>query len=251
MNNVSLYLPPSTEYIPGKMVFSTWVDHIPFGYDLIAALRPERVVELGTHNGMSFYVFCEAMLAHRVDGVCYAVDCWEGDDHTGAYGEEIFTQVQSHCREHFRGVSYLLRMLFSEAVKQFDDESIDLVHIDGLHTYEAVKEDFETWYPKVKPGGIVLFHDVEARIKDFGAWRYWNELEKEHCTFKFNHGFGLGVLRKPGPALSEEPLLQLLFNSNSKTQEDLRRFYVHLGRYNELERKAAKARERAQQAKRN
>lgn len=249
MSDNSLYLPPSTRYLPGKMVFSTWVDHIPFGYDIVAELRPQRVVELGTHNGMSFYVFCESMLAHDIDGLCYAIDCWEGDDHTGAYGEEIYSQVQNHCREHFRGVSYLLRMLFSEAAKKFDDDSIDLLHIDGLHTYEAVKEDFETWYPKVKPGGIILFHDVEARIKDFGAWRFWNELAPQYETFKFNHGFGLGVLRKPGNALPEQPLQQMLFNSDSETQEKLRRFYVHLGRYNELERKAARAAQRQQHNK--
>jgi predicted O-methyltransferase YrrM len=244
MQNPLLYLPPSLDFLPRKMVFSTWVDHIPFGYDLVAALRPQTLVELGTHNGMSFYVFCQAMVEQKVDGTCYAVDSWEGDDHTGAYGEDIFNQVQEHTREYYRGVSYLLRMLFAEAAKQFADDSIDILHIDGLHTYEAVREDFETWYPRVRPGGIILFHDVEARIKDFGAWKYWAELEQTHRTFKFHHGFGLGVLQKPGGAGNPAPLLQLMFDGDRETRDALRRFYVHLGRYNELERKARRAAER-------
>ncbi len=241
MSEPLLYLPPSATFVPRKMVFSTWVDHMPFGYDLIAALRPSKLVELGTHKGLSFYTFCQSMVEHDVDGVCYAVDCWEGDDHTGAYGEDIFNEVSEHVREYYRGVAYLLRMLFQDAAKQFDADSIDILHIDGLHTYEAVREDFETWYPKVKPGGILLFHDVEARIKDFGAWKYWQELEQDYSTFKFNHGFGLGVLQKAGGEENTHPLLRLLFNSDSETQERLRRFYVHLCRYNELERKAARA----------
>ncbi len=239
-----LYLPPSVNFQPRKMVFSTWVDHMPFAYDLVAAMRPKILVELGTHNGLSFYTFCQSMVEHDVDGVCYAVDCWEGDDHTGAYGEDTFEQVNEHTREHYRGVAYLLRMYFEEAARQFDADSVDILHIDGLHTYEAVRDDFETWYPKVRPGGLVLFHDVEARIKDFGAWKYWSELETRYNTFKFNHGFGLGVLQKPGGADNEPALLRLMFDSDDRTRQELRRFYVHLCRYNELERKARRAEER-------
>lgn len=231
-----IYLPPSINFDPKKMVFSTWVDHMPFAYDLIAAIRPQKLVELGTHSGLSFFVFCQAMVEQNVDGICYAVDTWEGDDHTGAYGEDVFKSVNSHCRENFRGVHYLLRMLFEEAAGKFDNASLDILHIDGLHTYEAVKSDFETWYCKVKPGGIILFHDIEARIKDFGAWKYWQELEAEHETFKFNHGFGLGVLRKPGGDIHKTPLLELMFDSDLETQQQLRQFYVHIGLHGEYRR---------------
>jgi hypothetical protein len=232
-----IYLPPSIDFNPIKMAFSTWVDHIPFGYDLVTAMRPKKLVELGTHNGMSFFVFCQAMTEHNIDGSCYAVDTWEGDDHTGDYGEDVYNAVSSHCREHFRGCHYLLRMRFDEALEKFDNDSLDIVHIDGLHTYDAVKEDFETWYEKLRPGGIALFHDVEARIKDFGAWKYWQELESQHKTFKFNHGFGLGVLRKPGGEGEDPTLLKLMFESDEVTRQKLRQFYVHIGLHNEMRRK--------------
>ena len=131
-------------------------------------------------------------------------------------------------------------MFFNEALQHFQDDSVDLLHIDGLHTYEAVKEDFTNWYPKVKPGGIVLFHDVMAKIKDFGAWRFFEELEQEHDEiFKFNHGFGLGVLRKPGGEPSDEPLFDLLFSKDEETEKRLRQFYVHAGLFLETRRQAA------------
>jgi len=236
----SIYFPPSLQrFEPRRMVFSTWVDHLPFAYDLIAATRPGVVVELGVYNGLSFFTFCQSMVEHDIDGVAYGIDCWEGDEHTDAYDDTIYQDVATHAREHYRGITYLLRMYFNEALKHFDDESIDLLHIDGLHTYEAVQEDFTNWYPKVKPGGIVLFHDVMARIKDFGAWKYFEELEASHGeTFKFNHGFGLGVLRKPGGAATDEPLLNLMFAGSDEEHKKLRQLYAHAAHFLEARRQA-------------
>jgi predicted O-methyltransferase YrrM len=236
---MSLYFPPSLQrFDPKRMVFSTWVDHMPFAYDIVEAIRPKLVVELGTYNGLSFFSFCQSMVENDIDGLCYAIDTWEGDEHTGGYDTSIMDDVRSHAREHYRGMTYLLQMYFNEALPQFEDESIDLLHIDGLHTYEAVKEDFENWYPKVAPGGIILFHDVKARLKDYGAWKFWDELAAEHESFAFHHGFGLGVLRKPNGAEPEHELLQHLFRSDPAEQQSLRQLYVHASAFMDARRKS-------------
>ncbi len=220
-------------FSPRRRVFSTWVDHVSFGYDIVEAIRPQKVVELGAYNGMSYFAFCQSMIENNISGLCYAVDTWGGDDHTGEYDDSIFEDVRHHARENYRGISYLLRMLFNEAVGHFEDESIDLLHIDGLHTYEAVQEDFNTWYSKVTPGGIILFHDIEARQTDFGVWKFWSELESQYETFAFKHGFGLGVLRKPGRETStaDHPLLELLFNGSIEEQHKLRQLYIYNSEY--------------------
>ncbi|MAT91744.1 MAG: hypothetical protein CME59_04025 [Halioglobus sp.] len=241
-----IYFPPSIQrFEPKRVVFSTWIDHICFAYDLVAAIRPKLIAELGVYNGLSFFTFCQSMVENDIDGVAYGIDCWEGDEHTDAYDDSIYEDCAEHARDHYRGMTYLLRMFFQEALQHFNDDSIDLLHIDGLHTYEAIQEDFTTWYPKVKPGGIVLFHDVMAKIKDFGAWKYFEELEQEHEeTFKFNHGFGLGVLRKPGGERKPDPLLDMLFSGDEETEKRLRQFYVHAGLYLESRRQAAEIRKR-------
>lgn len=244
--DTGIYFPPSIQrFEPKRVVFSTWIDHICFAYDLVAAIRPKLIVELGVYNGLSYFTFCQSMVENDIDGVAYGIDCWEGDEHTDAYDDSIYEDCAEHARDFYRGMTYLLRMFFNDALQHFNDDSLDLLHIDGLHTYEAVSEDFDNWYPKVKPGGIVLFHDVMAKIKDFGAWKFFEELEQKHEeTFKFNHGFGLGVLRKPGGEREPHPLLDMMFSGDEETEKRLRQFYVHAGLYLEARRQATLVRER-------
>jgi len=211
---------------------------MPFGYDIVECLRPQVTVELGAYNGLSFFTFCQSMKEHNIDGLCYAVDTWEGDEHTGGYDTSIIDDVRAHAREHYRGFTYLLQMYFNDALQHFENDSIDLLHIDGLHTYDAVKEDFANWYPKLKPGGVILFHDIEARIGDYGVWKLWAELQAEYDTFTFKHGFGLGVLHKSGGPTNDHPLLDLLFNSSEEEAHSLRQLYVHASSFMDARRKA-------------
>lgn len=251
-----LYMPPSLRgFSPQYMTFSTWTDHLPFAYDLIAAIRPRIFVELGTQGGQSYFTFCQAMKEQAVDGLAYAVDTFEGDAHTGADDSALYQRVLKYNRENYLGFSYLMRMLFQDAVRHFDEGTIDLLHIDGLHTYEAVREDFETWAPKVRPGGIILFHDVRARLMDFGAWKFWEELAAGghhgpsggHETFAFDHGFGLGVLRKAGGAReADADLLRLMFGVGPEAAARLRAFYVHAAKFHEMSRQAAAQARRAE-----
>jgi hypothetical protein len=74
---------------------------------------------------------------------------------------------------------------------------------------------------------------------DFGAWRYWAELTSAHTTFTFQHGFGLGVLRKPDGAPADAPLLELLFSADAQIEARLRALYVHASRHVDMLRYAA------------
>jgi hypothetical protein len=175
---------------------NSWHPHIPFGYDIMVALQPKLLVELGTHYGDSYFNFCQARIDNNLETICYSVDTWKGDQHSGKYDEDVFEKVKKYNNDKFSDFSYLIRSTFEEAVNQFEDNSIDLLHIDGLHTYEAVSKDFRTWLPKVKDHGIILIHDTMVKHSDFGVWKFWNEIKGEFPHFSFDHGYGLGVLQK-------------------------------------------------------
>ncbi|MBV8072804.1 MAG: class I SAM-dependent methyltransferase [Acidobacteriaceae bacterium] len=212
-------------YRPGGQ--GTWSGHHAFAHDLIIELQPSLIVELGTHLGESYFSFCQSVFEGGLSCLCYAVDTWLGDPHSEFYDERVFQEVAEYNNANYRTFSYLLRSTFDAAVSQFAESTIDLLHIDGLHTYEAVKRDFEQWFPCVNPGGIVMLHDIAARHSDFGVWAFWRELEKEfRDTFAFHHSWGLGVLRKPGGNRECPRLLELLFHSPAPVREALRRHYV-------------------------
>ena len=162
---------PAARFIPRRYApggIANWSRHLPFAYDLVAFLRPARLVELGTHFGESYFGLCQAVLENEVPCRCFAVDTWKGDRHSGFYGEEVFDEVNAYNQANYSSFSTLLRCKFEEALAGFDELSIDLLHIDGLHTYEAVSQEFHSWLPKVRPGGIILLHDTVRRLESGG-----------------------------------------------------------------------------------
>ena len=186
------------EINPGLAV-SPWAGHRQFAYDLIVNFQPERVVELGTHYGCSFFAFLQACKDWRLDTEVIAIDCWEGDEQAGFYGEEVLGVVKETLEKKFREQnSRLIRKYFKDALADVENESIDILHIDGLHTYEAVSEDYHTWLPKLKRNGIILFHDVASEL-GYGSNDFWKELQKKFPrNYMFEHSWGLGILFPKG-----------------------------------------------------
>ena len=188
-------LPDMGRWRPKYLNPSAWIGHTPFAYWYAKTVQPKVFVELGTHYGVSFFAVCQAVREHGLKTKCYAVDSWEGDEHAGKYQGDVFKEVEAHWSENYPGFSELLRSYFDDAVNNFEDRSIDLLHIDGFHTYEAVKHDFETWFPKLTEDAVVMFHDTMETKEDFGVHRFWDELTKAHpWSFNFEHAHGLGVL---------------------------------------------------------
>ena len=172
----------------------SWLDYVPFAFWIVEALQPAVFVELGCQSGNSYSAFAQAIRTLDLPSRCYGVDTWSGDAQAGFFDESVFEEWRAYHEAHFSAFSQLIRSTFDDAVHQFSDGSIDLLHIDGCHTYDAVSHDFEVWQPKLSGRGIVLFHDINVREGDFGAWRLWERIREQWPSFEFPHGHGLGVL---------------------------------------------------------
>lgn len=185
---------------------SAWRGHQQFAYDFIRWLKPKTIVELGTHWGLSFFSFCQAVVDGGFNTKSYAVDTWLGDSHAGYYQEEVYKTVLSVTQTYYSSTAKLMRSTFDDALASFEDESIDVLHIDGFHTYKAVSHDYYTWLPKVARNGIVLFHDISVKVLGFEVYWLWEEL-KQHPHLEFQHCNGLGILFPKGCSDAAKQLL--------------------------------------------
>ena len=163
------FLPPDAYRLSDV---SSWHGHIPFGTWCATLLKPSILVELGMNKGASYFSLCEAIRARSLSTQANVVDTWKGEEHAGTYGEEVFTEVSDYNNRNLCGFFSLVRLTFDEASAGFSDRSVDLLHIDCLHTYEAVRHDFEKWEPKLSNRAIVLFLDISENQRDFGVWRF-------------------------------------------------------------------------------
>ncbi len=219
--------------LPVWLKESAWTEHIPFAMFLMAAMRPKTFVELGSFRGVSYCAFCQSVRASELETKCYAVDTWQGDPQAGLLEADVLDILKLHHDPLYSKFSRLIQSTFDEALNEFADGTIDLLHIDGFHTYEAVSHDFETWLPKMSERGVILFHDTNVREKDFGVWKLWDEVKTKYPHFEFLHCYGLGVL-SVGEEMPGE--INFLFEANEKQTVVIRDFFYRLGRSIQYER---------------
>ena len=212
---------------PVWLTHSEWMEHLPFGMALVEILRPRLVVELGTFYGVSYCGMCQAIARLGLPARALAVDTWEGDPQSGQFATKVHDRLRAHHDPRYGHFSQLFRGTFDEALPTVADGSIDLLHIDGYHTYEAASHDYATWLPKMSSRGVILFHDIAVRRATFGVWRLWHEIQRRHPTVAFyhQHGLGLAAVGSDCPAALSD-----LINCPEPRLAAVRRFYANLGR---------------------
>ncbi len=207
-----------------------WAGHLPFAAWIMVATRPRTLVELGVYSGISYLGFCQAAESFSVPVCAWGVDTWRGDAHAGHYGESVLNDLRARHDARYGRFSTLLQKTFDEALADVPDTSVDLLHIDGLHTYEAVRHDFEAWQGKLSDRAVVLFHDIEVRRDDFGVWRFWAEVRRRFASLEFEHSNGLGVLLV-GP---QAPTILQVLAADERRWRNARRHFRVLGERLEL-----------------
>jgi hypothetical protein len=219
---------PSAAFNPKRLNLgknSCWSGHLPFARDLMAALRPSTFVELGTWLGDSYFGFCQAIAENAVDCQAYAVRPCQETDQPYSCDQAAFESFRHYNDTHYFAFSYLLDLPSDEAISQFEDESIGILHLNAPRTLDAATRTFNAWLPKVSPGGIILLPGIMIRNSDCGVWKFWHTLVNRGATFEFRHEAGLGVFEKPSAHTARCDFLNTLFSGDSILDAHLRRYY--------------------------
>ena len=172
---------------------SAWIGHEKLANFLIKTCKPKIIVELGVHNGFSYFSFCQTVHDYKLKTKCFGIDHWKGDLHASFYDEKVYKEVLEQNKKYYY-FSELIKKDFNSALADFKNHSIDFLHIDGYHTYDAVKSDFINWLPKCKKDALILFHDVNEFKDDFGVYKFFNELKQSYSHFTSPHAHGLGII---------------------------------------------------------
>ena len=172
---------------------SAWIGHEKLAHFLIKTCKPKTIVELGVHNGFSYFSFCQTVHDYKLETKCFGIDHWQGDLHASLYDEKVYEEVLDQNNK-YKYFSELIKKDFNSALVDFKDHSIDFLHIDGYHTYDAVKNDFTNWLSKCSKDALILFHDVNEFKDDFGVYKFFNELKESYSHFTSPHAHGLGII---------------------------------------------------------
>lgn len=191
------FTPHMTEKIRLNQIWSEWKRLMEF---LISERKPTRILEIGTGKAGSTYFLANLF---GKDGTIITVD-------TSPISKEYVSTFQLKSQNLYCLNADSQDATTVQAVEQIlDGHSLDLLYIDGDHSYEAVRKDFELYSRFCSDKSLIVFHDI---IPDYntskgiatacytgGVYKLWDELRAkfEHLEFVESpeqDGFGIGVL---------------------------------------------------------
>lgn len=199
-------------------------DSMKYELDLCAGREIEvpssyNVLEIGTKFGGTFYVWNKLVQDHGA-GMCISVDLADGI-HGGVPAEEMdkrdlwfherfdncyFIRGNSHDDDTLENVGDLLGTTWNGDKTALTSNQLDLLFIDGDHSYDGVKQDFEFYSQFCKKNSIIVFHDIidsqRHREREVFVSLFWNEIKHDPRFESFeivgdrNQGWaGLGICK--------------------------------------------------------
>ena len=166
----------------------------------VRRLHPRTVLEIGTHRGGTLYLW--ARLA-QPDAILVSIDL-PGGKFGGGYSPfrtPIYRRfAQKRQKLHLVKANSHSESTLEETKRLLSGHQIDLLFIDGDHTYEGVKKDWEMYSPLVRSGGLVVFHDVAGNYGETEVKAFWDTIKTSYSHREYMAHpeglYGIGVLQK-------------------------------------------------------
>jgi predicted O-methyltransferase YrrM len=153
---------------------------------LVRKRRPNTVLEIGTMRGGTLWAWCRLASS---DALLISIDL-PGGAFGGGYSDAASERLAGYARpgqtlELIRADSHDPATL-TRLQSTLGSRQIDLLFIDGDHSYEGVALDYRMYAPLVRSGGLIALHDVlPGRAEDGDVNRFWNEVRDRHRHEEF------------------------------------------------------------------
>lgn len=162
-------------------------DELAEALELVASIKPDVIVEIGCDVGGTLFAWRQ--VCPYVYGITLADNSYE----TGGQGRPLV----DHGAAVRVGDSHDPASL-EWLTKQLAGRPVDVLVIDGDHMIDGVHSDLGMYGPLVRPGGLILLHDI-ASVGDPRAevWKVWPELTERYRTSEIRspvHSYGWGVI---------------------------------------------------------
>jgi len=169
--------------------------------EMIEEAGIETMVEIGTANGGTLFLFKQVVDPRAM---IISMDLPGGPFGGGypSWKSPLYKRFKRHGQRLYliRGDSHS-QQTFNKVKSILDGETLGFLFVDGDHTYEGVKMDFEMYAPLVKDGGITAFHDIVAGPAEMvgGVPRFWEEIKTKYMSLEIvknqnQGGCGIGVI---------------------------------------------------------
>lgn len=175
----------------------------------IEKLKPKAVLEIGTAYGATLHVLAKLADPHAT---IISIDL-PGGKFGGVVNEALTPDYRRLVQANQKLTVLRCDSHDPETVrkvrKALDGNQLDVLFIDGDHTYNGVKHDYELYSPFVKKGGVIAFHDVlPSHDVDCHVDQFWNEVKPnypyEEIIENPNQGWaGIGLLTNSGLKIEE------------------------------------------------
>lgn len=162
--------------------------------------RPERFIEIGTDLGNTLQLWVKLLTQ---DGAITCVDMpypFRPSPDAEKF-REFFLPTQTYLMLRLDSQQESTKAIVSE---KWPPQSVDVLFIDGDHSEVGVLRDFELWIDFVKPGGVILFHDIcnhwsRPDLQVGNVWASLHELYPNNCESFIETpgqcGMGVGLFK--------------------------------------------------------
>lgn len=136
------------------------------GRDNLPELFKELGYKVGAEIGVLAGEFSEKLCAANPELKLFAIDPWEMVDGFDDFDAVTLKKSYETAKERLKNYNCtLIKKTSMDAIKDFADNSLDFVYLDGDHEFKSVAMDISEWIKKVRVGGIISGHDFRRNFK--------------------------------------------------------------------------------------